>query len=330
MIDYDPITTQDYIYQQYLPKIAKIHNSVSQSNNLLRSRQNKTRIVHGFFDCIEKSLLYGKHDDVVLVACHKIKDHGKISVPYFNATHRVYGIHYLPPKDWHTQIDKDFNCFINRLDPCRQDFFYHLYTNNLLDKGLISFNLTLRKGLQADRISGKDLFDQFHDKFLSSFDHVKSEIDKIVPFKNFDETQNLSDTIMRTKFSIVLETYFERPDAITFSEKTWRSIQTPRPWLLLHATNSVQLLRDMGFYVFDDWVDHSYDQLDTSDFYGHRMEEILKEANRLIKQPISQTVLNHWQQHTLKNIEIMKDWSQHWQEVFTTIHDAQECALNLS
>jgi hypothetical protein len=330
MIDYDPITHQDYIYQQYSPKLAKIQNSVTQSNNFLTQRHKSVRIVHGFFDCIKESLLYEKHNNVVLVACHKIKDLNKISVPYFESTHKVYGIHYMPPKDWHNRIDKDFSCFINRLDPSRQDFFYHLYTNNLLDKGLISFNLTLRKSLHPGIVSGRDLFDQFHNKFLSSFDYLKSEIDKIVPFKNFDENQNLSDTIMRTKFNIVIETYFERTDAITFSEKTWRSIQTPRPWLLLHSTNSIQLLRDMGFYVFDDWVDHSYDQLDTSVFYGHRMGEILKEVNRLIKQPISQTLLNHWEQHTLKNIEIMKDWSQHWQEVFTTIHDAQECALNLS
>jgi hypothetical protein len=236
----------------------------------------------------------------------------------------------MPPKNWHNKIDYEFSCFNNRLDPARQDFFYQLVKRDWLNKGLISFNLTLRKMVHPDFTSGKDLFNDYHAKFLSSFDYLKPKIDKLVPFKNFDENQDLSSTMMRCKFGMIIETYFERADAITFSEKTWRALQTPRPWLLLHATNSIQLLRDMGFYVYDDWVDHSYDRFDTSNFYGHRMDAIFTEAERLMKLPVTQSLINHWEAQTFKNLEIMKDWSYHWDDVFYTINQARECALNLS
>lgn len=330
-MNYDKVVNEDYIYQQYLPRLQHIWHCVAQANEFLKLQKVKSRIYHGFFDCINHSLLYGpKNTDRVLIACHKIKDMSLINAPYFPVSHKIYGIHYMPKYSWHRDIDKDFNCFLNRLDPVRQDFFYQLYQHGLIDSSLVSFNMTVRKDLYSQHISGQELFDEIHHKFLSSWDHIKPQLDKIVPFRNFEENKNLSILMMRCKFSIVVETYFERTDAITFSEKTWRAIQTPRPWLLFHATGSVQLLRDMGFYVYDDFVDHSYDQFDTSTHYIERMNAIFMESQRLMKEPVSTALLSHWEQQTMNNLRIFKDWADDKTDVFETIDIAKQCALNLS
>lgn len=234
------------------------------------------------------------------------------NVSIYSLPNDFYGAYYIPKIATDGVIKKDFNCFLNRTDPIRQSWFYLLYSRGLLDRGFVSFNMHQRLDLWYPSGDPLETFDYYHKELLSSFDSIKEDVKQMVPYKNFIDEDNLCEIILSTKFSIIVETYFERTDCQLFTEKTYRAIQLPRPWLLFAATGCVQKLRDMGFDVFDDYVDHSYDLHDTSKTCVNRQEDILSETQRLINLDITTKILDDWQQKALHNRNIMKTWADSW------------------
>lgn len=311
----DELAHQDRIYKSYLNIRHDLTGQIASKNSGLR-KQNKPLLLFSFIDPVPKDKIYDNSPGVLLNGC-KLVPQQSISKQVVDLPKSLYGIHYMPAKQWHKNIDKEFNCFINRNDPIRQTWFYLLYHRNLLDKGYVSYNALARQSMGRD--NSNDYFDKNHRYFLSSFDNIYEDIKKIVPYKSFDETGDLRDTILRTKFSIVLETYFERTDSITFSEKTYRVLQTPRPWLLFGATGSVQYLRELGFYVYDDFVDHSYDLHDTATSYTARQEDMFKVSNDLINLKITDSMIEYWESKTQHNIKIMHNWQQTYQQDFEQV-----------
>lgn len=323
---HDELTRQDEIYKWYLDKELWIKALVSRHNQTL-AQQKKSLIELGIFDVLPDNVLYGTDSNILLLE-HQIQNKKAISKKIIEIPKSIYGIYYMPnvQKFWHRDIHQSFNCFINRNDPARQTWFYLLYDRGLLEKSYVSFSGLSRSGLSD--LSDQEYFDKIHRDFLSSFDAIYDDIKKIVPYKNFKETGNLCDTIMATKFSLVIETYFERTDAITFSEKTFRVLQTPRPWLLFHATNSIKLLRDFGFYVYDDFVDHSYDDFDTTHSFVQRQESMISQIKNLMSIDITPSVLDHWEKMTVKNCQILQDLNQTWQkDVEKSIEEAYNLAM---
>lgn len=319
---FDCITHQDRIYQFYLDKEIWITQQVKNLNLKLR-QANKPKIILGLFDVLPEETLYGPGDDVLLVE-HFLTNKNNIAKPLVEFSRSVYGIYYMPEKIWHRNITKDFNCFINRNDPIRQTWFYLLYDRKLLGHAYASFSGHSR----LSDVPDLEYLDYIQQQALGSFESIHRDIRKLVPYKNFVETGDLCDTILSTKFSIIIETYFERTDAITFSEKTFRALQTPRPWLLFHATGAVQELRNIGFYVYDDFVDHSYDVFDTATNSSQRQESILAQAQKLMSMDVSNSMLTHWETMTKKNCEILKDLNSSWhQDALTSIETSYNMAL---
>lgn len=174
-----------------------------------------------------------------------------------------YGIYYYPYELQSTDSIKDFNCLMNRMDPMRQSWLYQLIRRDLFDRGFVSFNLDTKN---MSSVYGRDPMVCFDKQFENQMKIFQIEHDWIkhrLPYKNFDDTGDVAHVIMQSKFSIVLETYFSETHTITFSEKTFRCLQLPRPWLLYTHPHAVSALRHMGFDLLDDMVDHDlYDRLD--------------------------------------------------------------------
>lgn len=78
-------------------------------------------------------------------------------------------------------------------------------------------------------------------------------------------------------FQLVTETHFEE-NSLFFSEKTFQPIMMRQPFILAAEYGMVALLREFGYDVFDDIIDHSYDlERDPTE----RMSMLLKELRRL-------------------------------------------------
>jgi len=210
-----------------------------------------------------------------------------------------YGIYYQDFRYINHIPTRKLNCFINRSCPFRQSWFYQLVREDILDNTHSSF---WSQNFDYSNLSPIELFDYFFEQnkiFEAEHNIIRSQI----PFKNFDCT--LEEAIIDSEKSIVIETFFEETDMICFTEKTMRVLQLPRPWLLFGNPGSVAKLREWGFDVFDDWVDHSYDtELDPV----RRQRLILDQIHNTI--PYTQSLLDEFDQRAKSNRNIFKQYQE--------------------
>jgi hypothetical protein len=203
-------------------------------------------------------------------------------------------------------IEKDFACPISRLDPIRQSWFYLLIQKNILDRGFVSFNLDTSRS--SENIKDMDpliAFEKLYQDYMLNFSSEHKIAKQIVPYRNFPANENLDEVLMKSRFNIILETYFSCNDQIMITEKTIRSLRLPRPWLLYGAAGSVAQLRKWGFDTLDDLVDHSqYDDIENP---IERQTKILELAQQLLD---FDTVAN-WQRlktAAFANNEVLARW----------------------
>jgi hypothetical protein len=159
-----------------------------------------------------------------------------------------------------TAILKPFNCFMSRIDPFRQSWAYMLIRRGLWDQGYVSFSVKPSPNDRSDlRMSTEQILDRnFHQNML----HFSAEHEILktrAPYRNFDDS-NLDQVIMNSAFSIVIETC-AKGGLISFSEKIMRHLKLPRPWVLFTSQHGVKYLKQIGFDILDDVVDHSYDDI---------------------------------------------------------------------
>ena len=173
-----------------------------------------------------------------------------------------YGSFCYWPTYRNTQPKSLFACFINRACPFRQSWLYQFVRRRLFDQGLISYRLDYRGDDFKKILSLKDRLDLFEEMFKRG-NHIFKEEHEIlktqVPIQTFDD--DLEQSIIDSKVSLVIETYFDNKNVIALSEKIFRNLVMPRPWLLFCAPGAVKHLRQVGFDVMDYIIDHSYDNI---------------------------------------------------------------------
>jgi hypothetical protein len=318
---------------QWLSGQVWIHSLIKRKNQILIEQGKNSQLMYYLIDAYPRreieNLAKSKKKIIIIITEQTITDVPD-NVKILNLPYSFYALyhsdHAVAPD---IEITKDFNCFINRLDPIRQSWFYLLYSKGLLPRGYVSFNMELRQRLDYPGRLPKEVFDQYHNLYLSSFDSIKPNLDNIVPYKSFDDSLDLFTISAKSKFSIVIETYFERTDAMVFSEKTFRALQTPRPWFLFGATGCVNKLRIMGFDVFDDVIDHSYNEIDTSINANPVIDKILDQAQSLVDHKITPALLDRFLQGCQQNRKILTYWKQHWKDdILSTINAGFEQAMS--
>jgi hypothetical protein len=68
-----------------------------------------------------------------------------------------------------------------------------------------------------------------------------------------------------------METY-SQDNAVALSEKIFRALVTPRPWVIYAGRHAVARLRQLGFDVLDDLVDHwEYENLTSRDLMKYQI-----------------------------------------------------------
>lgn len=219
----------------------------------------------------------------------------------------VFGIYFHDFKYNNVKPTKAFNCFINRGCTFRQSWMYQFVRRNLLDDGYVSYWCQDR----SKKATATEHFDNLligNEIFTTEHQQLQGQI----PYKNFDSS--IEDAILDSERTIILETFFDNTDAISFSEKTWRSLQLPRPWLLMSCVGAVEQLRQWGFDVFDDYVDHSYDS-EPEDFKRQLM--ILDQLSAPIQ--YTDTVLKEFEQRAKQNQQLLSKLQALWPDRFKAV-----------
>ncbi len=212
-----------------------------------------------------------------------------------------WGTFSYSPEYTSQQPTKLFNCFMNRICTTRQSWFYQFVRRNLLWHGNVSFLLDARqlprgKELYEDNFKGYEIFEAEHTLMKDR-----------VPFINF--TGDLDQAVVDSQFSVVIETYFDWPGTIAFSEKVFRALQLPRPMMLYSMPGSVKVLKDYGFDLFDDVVDHSYDSEPNQ---IQRQIMILDQLCAWRDRPFTDQQLLDFEQRVKHNQNLLQDLRNRW------------------
>lgn len=205
---------------------------------------------------------------------------------------------------------KLFNCFINRTCPIRQSWFYQLTRKNLLNDGYVSFMLDYRKDLAPAELDTNNkiaVYDWVFNQGCEIFVEEHNFMRNYVPYQNFNKS--IDDAIIDSKVSVVLETYINHNEIIAFSEKIFRSLQLPRPFLLYSCQGAVEILRSQGFDVYDDIINHSYD---TDPDLIQRQIKILNEIENCKEIVYTRDMLDDFERRAQHNRQLLRQLKQQW------------------
>jgi hypothetical protein len=163
-----------------------------------------------------------------------------------------------------------YNCFMARERGDRDRVFNILKQRNIIDKGLVSY-------------------------LAQGYDKVNSH-------------GTLEQCIIDTNISLILETYI-RDDTVVFSEKIFRALQMPRPWLLYCSTRSIELLKTHGFDVLDDYVDSSYDTIEIA---WNRLDAIIEQLETFITRQYTPSDYKRFVEAAKHNRRLLDQYKTGW------------------
>lgn len=196
------------------------------------------------------------------------------SVPIIDLGPEFWGIYHMEPvTDTILHPTKFFNCMMNRISGERLRIFYILAQRGLLTHGHVSLNC-LYHDLDPDQEQRRQNYDRVRSQCgWSEYADIHQQYRDQMPLLNdLDPTQAAIDSL----FTIVVESYVS-DWLIAVSEKIFRALQTPRPWVVFSSPGTVAMLRETGFDVLDDQVQHwRYDSIVDPDA---RMKAVIEQIS---------------------------------------------------
>jgi hypothetical protein len=242
------------------------------------------------------------HDDSVVVTDNiPLRTKNVITVtPEFWHIWRFDPVYEDRPATW------AYNCFMNRPRGDRSMVFYELIRKGLLDQGLVSFN-----------VKQEEYEQQFTQLGLGHYTAQHQAGRELVPYNNLPDT--LEQCIIDSRVSLIMETYVS-DSHLVFSEKLFRCLQMPRPWLLYSSQSAVKTLREHGFDVLDDYVDHSYDDMPVA---HARLEQLVRQLETFCDRVYGQTDYDRFHQaaqHNQQRLDALaRAWSGRLEQVFEQV-----------
>ena len=237
---------------------------------------------------------------------------------YLTLLPEFFGHYHYHASVVHRTPTRLFNCFMNRACPFRQSWLYQFQRRGLFDHGFITYNLDYRDRDLQHLAGQPTLFEALFRKGNEIFADEHKLLSGLVPYSNV--VDSLEQTIIDSKVSVVIETYFVPDDIIALSEKVFRALQLPRPLLLFSASGTLALLRDFGFDIYDDVIDQSYDR-DTDPI--NRQIAILDQLESMEKMCYNESMQQDFQDRAKKNqdrlLQLRADWPKKFHDVLTKI-----------
>jgi hypothetical protein len=155
----------------------------------------------------------------------------------------LFGVFYNPNiTQIQSQPAKLYTCLMQRTTFPRLKLFAELSRNKLLNNS----NVSLR-GMQTGEhnLSANGVAESINNNF-GGFDDIISQYD--FPYSNFREKDNCYEIEEQSKYVIVSETYNDHANMewISFTEKTFRSLQIPNISLILNKKGAKEVLDSIG------------------------------------------------------------------------------------
>jgi hypothetical protein len=215
-----------------------------------------------------------------------------------------WSIWHFEPKYIDRPATQGYNCFMNRPRGDRSMLFYELIKRDILNKGIVSYNCLL-----------EDYEQEYVNAELYKYQTQHTIGQELVPYNTVESHGTLEQCIVDSNIGVILETYTS-DSHIVFSEKIFRAVQLPRPWLLYSSPGAIALLKHHGFDVLDDIVDIGYDKIPQ---HGTRLLNIMDQLETFINRKYTEQDYQRFDQAAKHNQELLSKFEQHWPEKFNAI-----------
>ena len=243
----------------------------------------------------------------------------------FTLPSSYFGIFNYVPELQTFNPTKRFGLSINRMDTQRILALLELVAasggvTQLLESDWVNFNgLDTRVSNQSKEDIKLNFF-----KYLSQiskhigdrYSNYIPEVSLALPIRNHNLT--IEQAHVSSYLTLVIETYAGN-DTVAFSEKIFRALVTPSPWMLFSARNAVQYLKKLGFDVVDDLIDHSYD-FDSQHYPGlTKISNFYNIANKNYQKLLSMeaaVIVSRYQKSATHNQQLLAQFQSQWPEDF--------------
>jgi hypothetical protein len=291
-------------------------NTISHTRSVWRRKQQKiiVSLVDDLWDCTanrsqDTPYLFDRDTTVItdnFLNCPSV-------YRIYRAPQSFYGIYSYTPgsQDW--TPDRDYTFAVNRMDFKRMQVLLQLYQNLGFDSGYVSFNCQIgskrvapedvRHQAFVDEAIAHSATDQERNAFLILADQM--------PIKNYSLEHDV--IYNRSWTNIIVETY-SSDNVISLSEKIFRCLVTPVPWIAYSGRYTVAKLRELGFDVLDDIVDHSYDRLLEAQYKMPNFADSAKKTIAQVKSLPWLQVKSRCQGAAFHNQTLLAELSRIWQE----------------
>ena len=227
-----------------------------------------------------------------------------VAVPLISALPEFWSMWNFKPEYIERPATQGYNCFMNRPRGDRSIVFYELIKRNILNKGFVSYNCVL-----------EDYQQEYVKADLNRYQLQHTVGQPLVPYNTVEAHGTLEQCIVDSNISVILETYTS-DSHIVFSEKIFRALQLPRPWLLYCSPGSIALLKHYGFDVLDDYVDTSYDNIT---IHGDRLLTILDQLETFIDCKYTDQDYVRFKKAAIHNQNLLLKFEQSWPNKFNSI-----------
>tara|TARA_B100001057_G_C22791472_1_gene927799 strand:- start:674 stop:1480 length:807 start_codon:yes stop_codon:yes gene_type:complete len=218
---------------------------------------------------------------VVWLICNKYQPtDSKVKAKFIHMDHFLEQQKLMPTEFMPLQEIKNKFLSLARGTPKHHRFAmtYMLYKNDLIKNGAVSCreyeNFSYTESLEntdqyLSRLNGFD--PSSFEKFKAILPLIMKEPTKRLatdepgpsPINLHQDARDESHLFRHTFLNVVNETH-QQDDLVFITEKTYRSINYCRPFVINGDRGSLKYLKDIGFMTFDQFWDESYDQ-ETSD-----------------------------------------------------------------
>ena len=223
-----------------------------------------------------------------------------------------YGIYSYTPSNQNWTPNRDYTFAVNRVDFKRMQVLLQLHQNLGFDSGYVNFNCRAGRQVLTTEQHRQVFIEQANN--YSGNQREKTaliELSNLIPIKNHTLEHDM--TYNQSWLNVIVETY-SSDNVISTSEKIFRCLVTPVPWVAYAGRYTIAKLREIGFDVLDDIVDHSYDPLLEAQ---HKMSNFAGAAKQTITHvksiPWSQ-VKSRCQAAAFHNQILLEEFSRIWAE----------------
>lgn len=241
-----------------------------------------------------------------------------------------FGIYNYVPKNSQWTPERRFSFSVNRIDSKRLSLFLELMLRTNIpnsrdidfERDFVNFNCwswdSSNDSPAALQQNFAKVMSFIPDNLRNIYQKTYEELLPRMPYRNYDMT--MEQVHVHAWLNMVVETY-SGDTVIALSEKLFRALVTPVPWVVYGGRYTVTYLRQLGFDVLDDLIQHRYDyELENNTgTFGDKMVDFVREAHDAVenfKQMPWEKLNQRCQSAAAHNQKLLASMQNKWPEDF--------------